>query len=133
MSNVILCSACLLGVSCRYDAKRHKIPDEVKDLMDKGVCFIPVCPELLGGLPAPRPRNHLIWNKDVPTVTDADKRDVTKEFVKGAEETLKIAQLGRAQRALFKARSPSCGEQGVTTRLLRDNGIDVQVIDAEKE
>ncbi len=60
-------------------------------------------------------------------------RDVTPEFLSGAEETLKIARLVGAKHAIFKSRSPSCGEDGITTRFLRKEGIEVEVIDAPEE
>lgn len=47
-----LCSACLLGVACRYDAK-SKPNQKVLDLTKKEV-LIPICPEQLGGLSTPR-------------------------------------------------------------------------------
>ncbi len=47
-----LCSACLLGIKCRYDRSFKKY-DEILELSKKEV-LIPVCPEQLGGLPTPR-------------------------------------------------------------------------------
>ena len=61
--------------------------------------------------------------------------DVTSYFLAGAERTLAIAKHYGANLALLKGRSPSCGcqnvwidevksyGQGVTTALLRNNGI----------
>ena len=66
--------------------------------------------------------------------------DVTNEYTKGAEETLKLAKLFNVKKALLKAKSPSCGKgkiydgtfsgvltegNGVTAKLLKDNGIEV--------
>lgn len=130
---MILVSACLVGVRCCYDARRCEIPEEVRNALKEGLCLVPVCPEQLGGLPTPRSENLLSWDGDKPTVIDEDGRDVTPEFLSGAEETLKIARLVGAKRAVFKSRSPSCGEDGVTTRLLREEGIEVKVIDAARE
>ena len=39
--------------------------------------------------------------------------DVTSEFLKGAYETLKIAEAVGAEIAILKARSPSCGASGI--------------------
>ena len=49
----VLVSACLLGVSCRYDgqSKCHPLMGE---LLQKHT-VIPICPEQLGGLSTPRP------------------------------------------------------------------------------
>ena len=66
--------------------------------------------------------------------------DVTQEFIRGAEETLRIAKLFKASQLIGKSRSPSCGcgqiydgtfsnkpidGDGVTTALLKRNGIKV--------
>lgn len=130
---MILVSACLVGVRCRYDARRCEIPEEVRNALKEGLCLVPVCPEQLGGLPTPRPENLLSWDGDKLTVIDEEGRDVTPEFLSGAEETLKIARLVGAKRAIFKSRSPSCGEEGVATKLLLKEGIEVEVINAEKK
>jgi uncharacterized protein YbbK (DUF523 family) len=130
---VILVSACLLGVRCRYDGAKREIPAKIGKLGDRGECLIPVCPEQLGGLSTPRPKNDLTWRRAKPTVIDEEGRDVTPEFLSGAEETLRIAKLLGAKRAIFKSRSPSCGEDGITTRFLRRQGIEVEVIDAPEE
>ena len=133
MDDVVLVSACLLGVRCRYDGIRREIPPKIQELLDAGAHVIPVCPEQLGGLPTPRPKNHLTWDGDKPSVINEEGRDVTGEFIKGAEETLRIARLTGAKHAIFKASSPSCGEEGVATKLLLKEGIEVEVIDAEKK
>ncbi len=127
---MIIVSACLLGIKCRYDGQRREIPAGIEELFEKGECLIPVCPEQLGGLPTPRSKNHLSWGDGAPAVINEEGADVTAEFLKGAGETLRIAKLYKAKRAILKSGSPSCGEEGVTTRLLRENGIEVDVIDA---
>lgn len=130
---MILVSACLVGVRCRYDGAKRKIPAKIGKLGDRGKCLIPVCPEQLGGLPTPRPKNDLTWRRAKPTVINEEGRDVTPEFLSGAEETLRIARLTGAKHAIFKSRSPSCGEDGITTRFLRKEGIEVEIIDAPEE
>ncbi len=42
-----LCSACLLGIKCRYDGKSK--PNEKIINLSKTELLIPVCPEQLGG------------------------------------------------------------------------------------
>ena len=59
----ILVSACLLGVSCRYDAK-SKPNENVIGLMKK-YNLIPVCPEILGGMATPRLPSERKGNKVV--------------------------------------------------------------------
>lgn len=97
---------------------------------------VPVCPEQLGGLPTPRAPAEQTGDK----VFTKDGRDVTKEFVKGAEEGLKIAKLLNCKEAILKAKSPSCGcgkiydgtftgklisGDGIFAKLLKQNGIKV--------
>jgi len=136
---MILVSACLAGYRCRYDAKVE--PDAAAVEAVRAGLAVPVCPEMLGGLPCPR----------VPCEVTADGRvidrngtDRTDAFRCGARETLRLAKLYGCERAVLKARSPSCGSgkiydgtftgtltdgDGVTARLLRDNGIAVEVRD----
>ncbi|MFA5386138.1 MAG: DUF523 domain-containing protein [Candidatus Paceibacterota bacterium] len=127
-----LCSACLLGIKCRYDGKSRKNKKVLKLL--KGDILIPVCPEQLGGLSTPREGAELKKGK----VLTKSGKDITKTYFKGAKETLKIAKLLGVKNAVLKQRSPSCGSgqvkllngsvvktDGVTTALLKKNGIKV--------
>lgn len=135
-----LVSACLVGINCRYNGKSQTIPALV-EMVRRGEA-IPVCPEILGGLPTPRTPAEQQGDK----VIDQNGKDVTAEFEKGAGETLKIAKMAQANEAILKARSPSCGANkvydgtfthtvingdGVTARLLKQNGISV-ITDEDK-
>ena len=129
-----LCSACLLGIPCRYDGK-SKPNAKVLDLAKKEV-LIPICPEQLGGLPTPREESQRDGNRIVtPT-----GRDLTKEFQKGAENVVLIARLLGIKEAILKQKSPSCGcgkvydgtftenliqGDGITTELLKKEGLSV--------
>ncbi len=130
----LLISACLLGVSCRYDGFSKPI-DEIKPLMEK-YQLVPVCAEILGGLPTPRVPAEIIEDK----VITKDGRDVTAEYMRGAEEVLRLAKLFGCGKALLKERSPSCGSgviysgkfdntfkpgYGKTAELLIKEGIEV--------
>jgi uncharacterized protein YbbK (DUF523 family) len=130
----ILCSACLVGVSCRYNGE-HKAHQKAIRLLDDYNVIL-VCPEQLGGLPTPRPPSEITGDR----VIDKNGEDVTTQFVRGAEETLRIAQLVGATEAVLKARSPSCGStqvydgtfsgalvegDGITAAFLKKNGIRV--------
>lgn len=130
----ILVSACLLGVACRYDGKEkmNKAVIKLKDSYN----LIPLCPEILGGLPTPRDPAEIQGDR----VINKKGVDVSKEYLKGAEETLKIAKLLDVKRAVLKENSPSCGlgfiydgsfegrlveGNGITSQLLRENKIEV--------
>lgn len=102
-SQPILVSACLLGVSCRYDGG-SKPADEVLALAERFI-LVPVCPEQLGGLPTPRPRHERVGRG----IVSEHGQDGTAAFERGAEEALRIARITGCRRAILKARSPSCG------------------------
>ena len=53
----ILVSACLLGIDCKYNAKNNKNEQVLKLLKEHDL--VPVCPEIMGGLPTPRMMEHL--------------------------------------------------------------------------
>ncbi len=129
-----LCSACLLGVNCRYNGDSN--PNrKVLDMASEEL-LIPVCPEQLGGLPTPRTPSEL---KDGKVITKSGE-DVTKQFEEGAGQVLKLAEIFGCRDVILKQRSPSCGNgqiydgtftgivvegDGVTARLLKENGISV--------
>ncbi len=130
----ILVSACLLGVACRYDGKSKGV-EKIIELSGK-YNLIPVCPEQLGGLPTPRVPSERLDNR----VVNSNGEDVTNEYKKGAEETLRLAKIFHCPLAILKAKSPSCGcgkiydgsfsknlieGNGITTDLLLKNNIKV--------
>ena len=139
----ILVSACLASVRCRHDG-RSKPDPRITDLVRRGRA-IPVCPEQLGGLPTPREPANLIPGPTPATlrVLTTSGADVTENFRRGAEETLRIAELTGARRAILKERSPSCGTgwvwqqvpgeaeprlapgPGVTARRLAEHGLEL--------
>lgn len=134
MKEKILVSACLLGVNCKYSGGNNQNTKVLEYIKDKEI--IPVCPEIMGGLSTPRPPSEIINNK----VINNFQEDVTTQYQKGAEETLKLAKLFNVKKALLKAKSPSCGKgqiydgtftstlidgNGITTNLLIENGIEV--------
>ena len=113
---MIIVSACLLGENCKYSGGNNKSENVIKYLEDKE--YILVCPEQLGGLSTPRNPSEIITygNKDGNDVLSGCTKvlsnkgiDVTKNFIQGAEETLKIAKAPNAKTAILKAGSPSCG------------------------
>jgi uncharacterized protein YbbK (DUF523 family) len=131
---MIIVSACLAGVHCRYDSG-EKTCDPVICLVAEGKA-IPLCPEQLGGLTTPRQPCEAIGYR----VISKDGTDVTEAFHNGAHEALKIASLVGAKTAILKSRSPSCGSgfiydgtftgklvpgDGIFAALCKANGIEV--------
>ncbi len=144
----ILVSACLVGQKCRYDGQDKR--NENVLLLRKTYQFIPVCPELLGGLPIPREPCEIDGRTgyDVfsgkANVIDKNGGDKTPYFILGAHETLALAKNAGIKKAVFKSKSPSCGcgeipdgsftgklinRDGVTAALLKRNGIEVYTED----
>ena len=96
-------SACLAGTPCRYDGRSNLRP-EIAALVERGEA-VPVCPEVLGGLPTPRTPSE----RKGESVVSATGDDVTGAFAAGAEAALYIAEECGCSAAVLKARSPSCG------------------------
>ena len=134
MKPKLLVSACLLGTPCRYDGKSKK--NEAVCALAERFELIPVCPEVLGGLPTPRTPSE----RRGARVVMRDGRDVTAEYLRGAADALALAQREGVLAAVLKERSPSCGSgeiydgtftgaltagDGVTAELLKANGIAV--------
>ena len=134
----LLVSWCMLGQPCRYDGKSKPAP-ELKQLEEKGYRLIPVCPEVLGGLPTPRCPAEIVQG----VVTNKEGINVDREFRAGAAKALAIAKENGVELAILQPRSPSCGVkeiydgtfsgtkipgQGVFSKMLMDEGI--RVLDA---
>jgi len=126
----ILVSQCLCGGEpVRYDGK---LKNETSPLFIKWKeegRFITVCPEVFGGLPVPRAEAQRQGNK----VITIDGRDVTAEYIAGAEEAVRIAKEHDVICAILKAKSPSCGNSqiydGTFTRTLTDGeGIAAELL-----
>ena len=130
----ILVSGCLLGLCCRYDGASKPHPGVLKLAEEHEL--IPVCPEQLGGLATPRPPAE----RQGSHITAKTGADVTEQYRRGAEETLKLCRLLGCGAAVLKERSPSCGSgeiydgtftgtltmgDGVTAELLKGQGIPV--------
>ncbi len=136
-------SACLLGIRCNWSGDDKYKNDRALEL-SKVETLIPVCPEQLGGLSTPRAPQEIQGGtgEDVLNgkckIMNRDGKDVTREFIKGAEETLKIAWQLNIKEFIAKSGSPSCGcgqiydgsfsgrligGDGVTTALLKRNGL----------
>ena len=132
---MIIVSACLAGIACRYDGAA-KPCEAVIRLVAEGPA-VPLCPEQLGGLPTPRAPAEITGSQ----VIRKDGVELTEEFIRGARESLKIARLVGAKTAILKSRSPSCGSgkiydgsfsgrlvdgDGLFAELCKQEGIEVK-------
>jgi uncharacterized protein YbbK (DUF523 family) len=140
--SAFLVSACLVGIPCRYDG--DSCPHEQLQALAAQGDVLPLCPEVLGGLPTPRPPAEIQGGDggDVlegrARVVNIEGKDVTVEFLTGAQEALRVVRRWDIKEAILKAHSPSCGVgqiydgsfsghlvegDGVTAALLKREGI----------
>lgn len=129
---MILVSACLAGVNCRYNGGSCE-DKAIVELVRQGKA-IAVCPELLGGLPMPRPSCEIFNDPEKGRrVVSKDGRDFTAEFVKGAKKTAAMAKALGIHKAILKSRSPSCGcgliyDGTFSGKLISGNGIATEML-----
>ena len=131
----LLVSACLLGDACRYDGKSK--PCEAVLRLKESHTLIPICPEVMGGLPTPRIPAEVTEKRNV---IRRDGKDITENYKKGAAEAFRLAEFFGCELAILKERSPSCGADriydgsftntltngdGITAALFREKGIRV--------
>lgn len=107
MSEIIIVSACLAGINCRYDGKNGK-NDAIEKMVLSGKA-IPLCPEILGGLDTPRTPCEITGSGENRRVFNKNGKNMTHYFKQGANRTLEIAKTIGASAAILKSRSPSCG------------------------
>ncbi len=139
---IYLVSACLLGIPCAYDGSARPRPELIA-LAARGL-VVPICPEVAGGLPTPRPPAEIVGG-DGDDVLNGQARvvtvkgeDVTAAYQRGAECALATVRRHGITTVILKQRSPSCGSariydgthsghlvagQGVTAALLRRHGV----------
>ncbi len=129
---MVMVSACLLGVHCRYDGEAV-VPEKAEsclagellgELCEEGV--VPICPEQWGGLPTPRSPALIVGPDDVPggdgrdvlagraRVINTDGDDVTENYLRGARDVLELAKRLGVRKAYLKSKSPSCGVGGLS-------------------
>ena len=99
----IMVSACLLGENCKYNGGNNRNEKVLALLAEHEV--IPVCPEILGGLPTPRVPAEL----QNGIVVTKDGVSVDREFRLGAQKCLELAQREQPDLIILQSRSPSCG------------------------
>jgi uncharacterized protein YbbK (DUF523 family) len=143
----ILVSACLLGQAVRYDGEHKRCDSKILQRWLRQGRVVPVCPEVAGGLPVPRPPAEIANGAGgmkvlagEAVVMNSNGSDVSELFVRGARQALGNALSKDIRIAVLKEGSPSCGTGyiydgtfshtivtglGVTAALLRQNGIHV--------
>lgn len=146
----ILVSSCLLGHPVRYHGRPAPCDADADAILERwreAGWIAPICPEVAGGLPTPRPPAEIanaaggnaVWQQ-VARVIDDTGADVSAQFLDGAQRALALAQCHGIRIAVLKEGSPSCGSasiydgsftgtkiagEGVTAAWLRQHGIEV--------
>ena len=135
---IIMVSACLAGENCKYNGGNNR--NKKVEALFNGNRIIPICPEVMGGLPTPRVPSEIVHG----IVMNKDGVNVDREYRCGAEMALKIAEREQPDLVILQSRSPSCGvkqrydgtftgtlidEPGVTAELLMRHGF--RVVDVE--
>src|SRR3972149_8624759 len=107
----VLVSLCLCGVLCRYHGQRYRMGHDltlphsvVARLRAAGYRMVPVCPEVDGGLPVPRPPTRRCNGRLV-----CGDQDVTEAFSRGAGLALATAEREGCERAYLVRGCPACG------------------------
>lgn len=142
----ILISSCLLGHKVRYNGSSLAVEEkDFKKLVSLNEIIL-FCPEISAGLPTPRPSVE-ITNGEGSDVLEGSARalcfngrDLTREFILGAQNALRLCIKEAVQFAVLTESSPSCGSSliydgsftgvkktgmGITAALLEMNGIKV--------
>ncbi|MDT2596969.1 DUF523 domain-containing protein [Enterococcus dongliensis] len=106
-------SACLGGIACRYDGDSNEIA-ALKKLVETGQAIM-ICPEVLGGLPTPRPPAEIqggdgfdVWQGRAK-VFDKMGNDLTDAFKQGAISAYNELKKLQITGLVLKEKSPSCG------------------------
>lgn len=135
-----LISACLLGNNCKYDGGNNET-QWVQDFAQVH-SYMPVCPEMSGGLPAPRHPSEIVEKNGVTRVINDIGEDWTEEFEQGAKDLISAAKIAALLRdeiiegAILKSKSPSCGAGEIydgtfTHTLVEGDGIFVRALREE--
>lgn len=99
----VIVSACLVGDNCKYNGGNN-LNQKMMDFLQSHE-IIKVCPEVLGGLPTPRPSAEIVNGQ----VMNNEGKNITKEFSLGAQKAFEIVQKENPDLIILQSRSPSCG------------------------
>ena len=113
----IMVSACLLGENCKYNGGNNRNEELIRRL--SGHTVIPVCPEVLGGLPVPRVPAEIVDG----VVMNREGVSVDEAFRRGAAAALETALREQPDIIILQSRSPSCGVRQIYDGTFSGNRI----------
>jgi uncharacterized protein YbbK (DUF523 family) len=138
MFDKILISRCFLGQNVRYNSVVLTLTHPLIVSWQQQGRFIPICPEVSGGLSVPREPAERQQSSNM--VITKSGINVSTQFNLGAQQALTLCQQHNIRFALLKESSPSCGStliydgsftnnkvlgQGITSELLTQHNIKV--------
>lgn len=130
----IAVSACLLGENCKYSGGNNRSERLLSELAKHPeIEIIPVCPEVAGGLPTPRPPAEIVDGEVVNNCgvgVDAEYRAGVAAEIARLKPHIESGELAAA---VLQSRSPSCGVHEVydgtfTGRLIAGHGLFAQAL-----
>ncbi len=106
-------SSCLLGQKVRYDGG-HKQDRYLTDILGPYFEFVPVCPELEGGMGVPREAVRLVGTADAPRMIGVRSGEDWTERMNhhASRRVTQLAKMGLCG-YILKKDSPSCGMERV--------------------
>lgn len=132
----IAVSACLLGENCKYSGGNNRCERLLEALSTRpDIEAVPICPEVAGGLPTPRPPAEIVDGEVVNNLGES----VDAAYRSGvAAEMARLApaiESGELAAAVLQSRSPSCGVHEVydgtfTGRLIPGKGLFAEALAA---
>lgn len=115
----IAVSECLTGAPVRYDGG-HRASAWPRPALEGLYEFRPICPEVGIGLGVPRPPIRLVGSRAAPRAVGVEDPSVDVSDRLRAYAGTRLPDLDDADGYVFKARSPSCGLEGVALHADQD-------------
>lgn len=130
----IAVSACLLGENCKYSGGNNRSERLLSELAKHPeIEIIPVCPEVAGGLPTPRPPAEIVDGEVVNNCGVSVDAEYRAGVVAEIARLKPHIESGELAAAVLQSRSPSCGVHEVydgtfTGRLIAGHGLFAQAL-----
>lgn len=125
----VVVSACLLGENCKYSGGNNRCERLIERLSERpDIEVIPVCPEVAGGLPTPRPPAEIVDGEVVNNQGVSVDAEYRAGIAAEMERLAPMIDVGEVAAAVLQSRSPSCGVREVydgtfTGRLIPGQGL----------
>ncbi|MBS6555406.1 DUF523 domain-containing protein [Collinsella stercoris] len=129
-------SACLLGENCKYSGGNNRCERLLEVLHARpDIEVIPVCPEVAGGLPTPRPPAEIMGGEVVNNLGESVDTAYRAGVAAEMERLAPAIEAGELAAAVLQSRSPSCGVHQVydgtfTGTLIPGQGLFAQALAA---